>query len=296
MKEKQNLYFEDFNETEYLQMNPDVLDAVQKGDFKSGWDHYLVFGINENRPGTPKLNKILEDLSRNIASIPVPPPDLRLRVHGSEELSGFHALGKVVSLNLESAIRSIDIELDDHSNILDFGCGCGRVISWFHNLYPNSKFYGTDIDIEAISWCQENLSKQGNFLVNEATPPLPYPDRFFNLVYSISVFTHLPEDMQFAWLKELQRISKKGAYLLLTVHGEECLTSSSELAQTKFNKNGFYYSVGDGTSGLPEFYQTSFHTESYIRDRWSDFFEIEAIVFKGIASHQDLIICKNTKV
>ncbi|MGB5715274.1 MAG: class I SAM-dependent methyltransferase [Waterburya sp.] len=293
MNSTQQVTFEDFDETQYLRLNPDVLNAVQQEDFKSGWEHYLMFGINENRHGVAKQYEIVEQLSGNVASIPIPPPDLRARVHGREELSEFHKIGKLVSQNLESTIQSIPIELDDHSYILDFGCGCGRIISWFHNLYQNSKFYGTDIDDEAVTWCQENLSDQGNFSVNEAMPPLPYSDQFFDLVYSISIFTHLPEEMQFAWLKELKRVCKKGAYLLLTVHGEHLFPLSSGLAKTEFENNGFYYSVGDGTMGLPEFYQTSFHTETYIRSSWSNFFEIENIVPKGIANHQDLIICKN---
>jgi SAM-dependent methyltransferase len=271
-------------------LNPDVSQAVQQGDFGSGWEHYLMFGIYENRPGVAKQYEIEENLSGKIAPIPIPPPDLRVRVHGAEELSGFHKIGKIVALNLESTIHSIPLELDESSYILDFGCGCGRIINWFYDLYQDCKFYGTDIDEEAITWCQENLSDKCNFSVNEAMPPLPYPNQFFDLIYSISIFTHLPEEMQFAWLKELKRVCKKGAYLLLTVHGEHLFPASSEPARTEFENNGFYYSVGDGTDGLPEFYQTSFHTEAYIRNRWSDFFEIERIVPKGIANHQDLII------
>jgi len=41
-------------------------------------------------------------------------------------------------------------------------------------------------------------------------PPMSYEDNMFDFVYSISIFTHLPEDMQFAWLQELQRITKPG--------------------------------------------------------------------------------------
>lgn len=293
MNEKQQVSFKDFDETQYLRLNQDVSNAVKRGDFESGWDHYSRYGINENRRGVAKQYETVELLSGNITSIPVPPPDLRARVHGAEELSAFHHIGKVVALDLESTIKSINFKLDESSHILDFGCGCGRIITWFQDLYPNSKFYGTDIDGEAITWCQENLSDRGDFLVNEAMPSLPYSDQFFDLVYSISIFTHLPEEMQFAWLRELQRVCKPGAYLLLTVHGEHLFPANSESAKAEFDNQGFYYWIEKYSNGLPEFYQTSFHTEAYIRDRWSDFFEIEKIVTKGIANHQDLIICKN---
>jgi SAM-dependent methyltransferase len=294
MSLKQQVALKDFDETQYLRLNPDVLNAVKQGDFKSGWDHYLKFGINEDRSGVAKQYQTIEGLSGKTVSLPIPPKDLRARVHGAEELSGFLRIGKTVALNLKSVINPLPIQINASSRILDFGCGCGRIISWFHNLHPNTQFYGTDIDAEAITWCREHLSERGNFSVNEAMPPLPYSDGFFDLVYSISIFTHLPEDMQFAWLKELQRVCKPGAYLLLTVHGEHLFPSKIASYKSQFEDRGFYYFVENKTDGLPEFYQTSFHTESYVRNRWSNFFEIEQIIPKGIADHQDLVICKNT--
>ena len=36
-----------FNEPAYLLANPDVGDAVAKGQLLSGWDHYLMFGQRE---------------------------------------------------------------------------------------------------------------------------------------------------------------------------------------------------------------------------------------------------------
>ncbi|MEM8720124.1 MAG: class I SAM-dependent methyltransferase [Cyanobacteria bacterium P01_G01_bin.39] len=286
--------YANFDETQYLRLNSDIAQAVEKGDFESGWDHYLRDGKAENRPGSLKQYATVKLLSGNTTSIPVPPPDLRARVHGADELAPFHKIGEVVASDLDKTIKSLDLELNDRSNILDFGCGCGRIVSWFQDLHPNSKFFGSDIDSEAITWCQENLSHLGNFSVNPAMPTLPYQDQFFDLLYSISIFTHLPEEMQFAWLKELQRVCKPGAYLLLTVHGSHLFPkNAAESAKAEFNQQGFYYQVEKYSNGLPEFYQTSFHTEAYIRDRWSDFFKIEQIIPKGIANHQDLVICQN---
>lgn len=292
MNSKQ-IAFADFDETQYLRLNLDVSQAVKQGNFESGWQHYLHFGIDEDRLGVAKEYKSVEGLSGKTVSLAIPPADLRARVHGAEELSGFLRIGKTVTQNLESTIRSLDIELNRSSRVLDFGCGCGRIINWFHDLYPNTNFYGTDIDAEAIAWCRDNLSDKGLFSVNKPMSPLSYTNEFFDLIYSISIFTHLPEQMQFAWLKELKKVCKKGAYLLLTVHGEHLFPSTLKSAKPEFEERGFYYFVENQTKGLPEFYQTSFHLESYIHDRWSDFFKIEKIIPQGIANHQDLVICKN---
>lgn len=39
----------EYNEGEYLKLNPDVAVAVEKGQFTSGIEHYLMYGFNENR-------------------------------------------------------------------------------------------------------------------------------------------------------------------------------------------------------------------------------------------------------
>ncbi|AFZ42321.1 hypothetical protein PCC7418_0072 [Halothece sp. PCC 7418] len=41
-----------FSEETYLAENPDVADAVANGDFVSGLEHFLAFGLNEGRSGT----------------------------------------------------------------------------------------------------------------------------------------------------------------------------------------------------------------------------------------------------
>lgn len=38
-----------FNEREYLRCNPDVRQAVRRGQMPSGWYHYQTFGRRENR-------------------------------------------------------------------------------------------------------------------------------------------------------------------------------------------------------------------------------------------------------
>jgi hypothetical protein len=48
----------DFDEDRYLQANPDVRDAVQRGDVESGQIHYIGYGYFEGRKGgVPKVDE-----------------------------------------------------------------------------------------------------------------------------------------------------------------------------------------------------------------------------------------------
>ena len=109
----------------------------------------------------------------------------------------------------------------DHAKILDWGCGPARIIRHLPELLgPTNEYYGTDYNPETIQWCVQNLGDKITFSKNELSPPLSYPENEFDLIYGISILTHLSEANHHKWISELARIlSPKGA-LLLTTHGD----------------------------------------------------------------------------
>lgn len=88
----------------------------------------------------------------------------------------------------------------------------------FGSLSDKVEVHGTDIDAEMIEWLRQNMPF-GHYEVAPHTPPLPYPDHHFDLVINHSVFTPLDEHHQNLWMTELQRITRPGALLLLTIEG-----------------------------------------------------------------------------
>jgi 2-polyprenyl-3-methyl-5-hydroxy-6-metoxy-1,4-benzoquinol methylase len=241
-----------------------------------------------------------------------PPAALRRRVHGASDLADFRRLGDIVCADVLRVIRPY-MSLTASTRVLDFGCGCGRVMIPF-SRDAKAEIYGTDIDDEAIAWCRANISSIAKFEQNSASPPLQYADAFFDFVYSISVFTHLPRKMEMDWLAELRRVIKPGGYLLLTTLGPHTLRRErnakaagrfsfgrlrNELSRfraaalsRRLGKAGFVYSTRGGADGLPKFYGSSYHTHQHIRSRWGHILEILSIEDKGVAGHQDLILCR----
>jgi len=103
--------------------------------------------------------------------------------------------------------------------ILEWGCGNASIVRHFHRLSPHTRVFGCDYDHELIQWCRTNVDGV-EFSVNALEPPLDFPDDYFDFVYSRSVYTHLPADLQIRWLAEQLRVTRPGGLVLLTVHGD----------------------------------------------------------------------------
>ena len=103
--------------------------------------------------------------------------------------------------------------------VLDFGCGAGRTLRHFLGEAEIAEFWGCDIDEASIAWVSEHLSPPIHPLRSREIPPIPRPDGYFDLVYAISVFTHLTDSWS-NWLLELHRLLRDDGLLIATYAGE----------------------------------------------------------------------------
>jgi len=238
------------------------------------------------------LNKTSTELGK-VSIRALPPASIRYHANGSRDLYSFLEVGKQCKSDIIEALKKINRNLDSFHDILDFGCGCGRTLLWLARPSSPSLFYGTDIDADAISWCQKNL-KFIKCDTNAEVPPLKYPSSSFDLVYAISVFSHITEDYQFRWLDELKRIMKPSGILLISLHGRNVWEKLPQEYIDKIEKNGFVFrKTGFWKNIFPEWYEDAYHTEQYVRDEYSKYFKVLHYIPKGIGNHQDLVVLQN---
>ncbi len=95
---------------------------------------------------------------------------------GIETRKDFLNTGATDFYRLDRAAIAFDgRSLGDHSRVLDWGCGCGRVARFFPADRAAS-FTGCDIDHDNVAWCRANLP--GTFVPSTLRPPLPFSSQF----------------------------------------------------------------------------------------------------------------------
>jgi hypothetical protein len=90
-------------------------------------------------------------------SVPLPPPRLRLRVAGTEDAEWFTHSGRTSFADLSRALAAIGRSFEKFSDILEWGCGCGRILRRLPSPSASQSIHGINIDGDAISWINENL-------------------------------------------------------------------------------------------------------------------------------------------
>jgi SAM-dependent methyltransferase len=233
----------------------------------------------------------------NMDDLPIPSDKHMIRI-GAGSAQHYRMVGFDQFMRLQEALQKYaNRTYGDTKRVLDWGCGCARVLRYFIR-YKNIEVNGADIDSVNIEWCEHNLPF-ARFHQVPLSPPTAFADEYFDLIFGISVLTHLREQDQSAWLAELSRISGRGGIVMLSVHGNGGVAFRNELFSTdsfsEWQKKGFVAigvdSVIDSINDK-EYYTTSFQTDWYIRNEWSKYFEIVDIIPSYIGHFQDLVIMR----
>jgi len=143
--------------------------------------------------------------------------------------------------------------------ILDVGCGKGFLLFDFTKVVPNLELHGIDVSEYAIATAKEEIKER--LQVGNATS-LPYPDNYFDFVFSITTLHNLHcYDLDKA-LREIERVSKKNKYVCV-----ESYRNEEEKA------NLLYWQVTCEAFNTPEEWEWWFKQTGYTGDHSLIYFE-----------------------
>jgi SAM-dependent methyltransferase len=219
------------------------------------------------------------------AGIPaVPPEQLQKRFNAFAGRANLEAAWRYYQ-TIRTAAATHGVPVAPATRIAEFGCGWGRVLRCFLHDVPASNLTGFDVLHLAVQQAREQVPG-ATIVPNKLTPPTTFEDDCFDLLYAVSVFSHLPEDLHLQWVAEIARIVRPGGVVVLSTLPRqriEQLPWWHEGSMADYDRGEFVYEPHPrpqyGLAAIPE---------SYVRREWSRWLSLRE--FRPEYASQALII------
>jgi SAM-dependent methyltransferase len=133
------------------------------------------------------------------------------RDHGSEWFDEYERRQKyMLCYHIQRVMLADYMRHSRPARVIEFGCGPGRHLKYLSRI-EGIDVYGYDQSAAMVSGCLRWTTSEWiaeHVIVGEPVGPLPYPDRHFDIVYTVEALIHTrPEDVGVV-LAELVRVSK----------------------------------------------------------------------------------------
>jgi len=239
-----------------------------------------------------------------IVDFPVP-PNSSMRKTSSRSIRHYYVSGVACYLPIATMALHCGVCLREPITVLDFGCGAGRQLLHFTRNFPRVNYLACDVDYTLVEFIRRNYPTVTT-QVNRFSPPLAYRADSIDMIYSVSIFSHLNPDSQRKWLGELHRVLKPGAFCFLTTEGRTALAQMNSLFDpAALEEQGLLYReygflgqknlvpVTNVLLGIEGSYGSTAMTPEFIRAQWpSSGFEVLEVIEGIIDMRQDLVVLR----
>jgi SAM-dependent methyltransferase len=192
-------------------------------------------GVSWQNPVLTKLFRLIDPADYLIRSVRglshLPPYSIRVRSNGVTKQFGgliFHRFGHQLADHLVT-----NAFLNNHSRVLEIGCGCGRTAFALAEILDDEKFVGMDINKISLESCirtplfirkkfrfdlmdiqNDEYNREGKYHAN--TYKFPYKSGEFDVIFLVSVFTHMLTDDVKNYISEISRMLTTGGVCMIT--------------------------------------------------------------------------------
>ena len=205
---------------------------------------------------------------------PLPPRPLALRAgvpDSADVLASYRAVGRDSRTTILGLLASDGVRFGfPGARVLDFGCGSGKVMRHFLPEAEVCELWGCDIDAPSIEWINAELRPPLHAFTNGPVPPLDQPAGSFDLVWSVSVFTHLTDHWA-GWLAELHRVLRPDGLALISFLGGAMYEAWTD---ETWEPERIGMTVLDHGQGWELGGPTVFHSPWWLREHWGRAFDI----------------------
>jgi SAM-dependent methyltransferase len=248
-----------------LYINPDASQYSLNATYEdSEIARAIIYDLTEVR----SQQAWFQELGVPLNDMEVPPGELVLLTQGINDRIAYRDSIIPGIYNMKRYLAEAGVDPAQLQSVLDIGCGTARLLTGWYLDNPKRRLFGCDINTTLIEWNRKHLPEEMVFFQNEVLPPLPYPDESFDLIYLVSVFTHLSLDTQRLWIEEARRLLKAQGILFITLHGGIYVEVAKPSLTGRFLENG-YCELANEDEGSSTF--NTFHRPDFVRRLFSSF-------------------------
>lgn len=227
-----------------IQLEPANLDAhnlreqERLADFMSGWT-----GVNA-------LISKDDDIFRFFAGHPTSLNPVRDYL-----ADGWRTLSELMWL-----LEVHDLPLTKVTSFLEFASGFGRFTRHLVKRLPAGALCVSDIVPESMAFLPAHFPVQA--VVSSAVPEELALPRQFQVIFVLSLFSHLPAASWSRWLARLWRATAPAGLLVFTTHGQSCI----DRANVKVGDDGFAFFSGSESTAIEQAdYGVTYTSEEFVR-------------------------------
>lgn len=190
-------------------------------------------------------------------------------------LRDYFADGWRTSYELMMVLEKVGQPLANCGSLLEFASGYGRLTRHFAKFPGAEKVHASDLMPGSVDFIKEKFGIDG-FYSHSQPAQLHFPQQY-DLVFVLSLFSHLPKSTWGDWLKKLYSAVAPGGCLVFTTHGE----SVADQNNVGLDGDGFFFVASSESSHLEgEEYGTSITSKTFVEQRVSEIDGAEIVLFE----------------
>ncbi len=167
---------------------------------------------------------------------------------------GWRTLAELMQL-----LEAIDRPLHRCSSFLEFASGFGRFSRHLARVLTPSRLHVSDVVPGSVTFIKSVIGVDGFY--SSPIPEALNTPRSYEVIFVLSLFSHLPESTWSRWLKRLYDALEPNGVLIITTHGEKC----ARLTGVTIPDHGFLFMPSSESQALDgQEYGSSFTSSQFV--------------------------------
>ncbi|MDP3230301.1 MAG: class I SAM-dependent methyltransferase [Acidovorax sp.] len=187
-------------------------------------------------------------------------------------------------------LEAVDQPLLKMPRVLEFASGHGRFTRHLVKALGPGRVVVSDVVPSAVEFSHTTFGVEG-FLSASAPEDVQWPGRY-DLVFVLSLFSHLPRSTWSRWLAVLYEAVAPGGLLVFSTHG----IKAANFDHVTMDEEGYFFAASSESTAIDEQeYGTTFTSEAFVLARIAETLGADKLVHKSPVhfwNHQDAYVLR----